>query len=845
MRVVTTALCALLLCWMTAATAAVDRVLEEIDLVPDPDGTTIQVKFNTPIRYISHSPRTNGDVLLIQIQPLLIPGIDPQDLQTRENLQWTATKEAPLLEVTYDGELPSATEVTLRFNHSVRYRVAPGADNRSLEVTVISPTPRGNVSVGPTEVIEKERKPPPVVPLPPPTPAQPGVPEEEEVPAMPAPEEVDTSLPYVINLAASSAPVAPDKLPNVALLRQYRVYTTPYVKDGKRWYRLRLGFFADEASAKLVLAKLKPYFPDAWVAEAPAAERKASGKTALALIPAAEAAPGRLGRLMQQGRDAITSGDNETAIRLLTKVLETPGSRYAEEAQELLGVARERNGQLAQARAEYESFLKRYPQGDAAKRVRQRLAGLLTAAETPKRKLRPGRRRPGTRGALASEAGEAGAAAKPTPYEVQVFGGISQFYRHDVEVNDQAPTRVLQSGLANDLDLSARARNNEYDLRARVSAGYRKDMLAKDANQSRVSNVYVEATQLQTDRSIRIGRQTLNKGGVLGRFDGATAGWRLSDYVKLNVVGGYPVQSSVNTGIRTHEYMVGVNADLGTFANAWDFNVYAIEQRVHGLLDRRAVGGEARYFKNNKSLFGLVDYDVSYSSLNTLLLLGNWFFKDGASLSVVYDHRKSPILTTSNALQGQLFNSLRELKQFFGGDPIRQFAEDRTATTDTVTIGGSKPLSQRFLINADVTSTYTSSTTASGGVPANPAVGVDMYYSAQLVGSNLWQAGDTAVLGFRYADTHQTDTTTVFISTRHPITHKFRLTPRVRVDHQVGLRNTETWVLSPMLRADYLLTRRMQLEVESGGAWSIQRLPDSTWNHIGDWYALFGYRYDF
>ena len=140
---------------------------------------------------------------------------------------------------------------------------------------------------------------------------------------------------------------------------------------------------------------------------------------------------------------------------------------------------------------------------------------------------------------------------------------------------------------------------------------------------------------------------------------------------------------------------------------------------------------------------------------------------------------------------------------------------------------------------------YTSGTDASAGIPANPPVGVDMFYSAQLVGSNLWKAGDTAVLGFRYADTHQRDTTTVFISTRHPITRKFRLTPRLRLDYPDGTQNTQTWVLSPMVRADYLQMQRMQLEVESGGVWSIQQQTDRSWNHIGEWYALFGYRYDF
>ena len=60
-------------------------------------------------------------------------------------------------------------------------------------------------------------------------------------------------------------------------------------------------------------------------------------------------------------------------------------------AQELIGVARERAGDIEQARKEYELYLKLFPNGEGATRVRQRLASLApppeaqaAAAESPK-----------------------------------------------------------------------------------------------------------------------------------------------------------------------------------------------------------------------------------------------------------------------------------------------------------------------------------------------------------------------------------------------------------------------------------------------------------------------------
>ena len=44
-----------------------------------------------------------------------------------------------------------------------------------------------------------------------------------------------------------------------------------------------------------------------------------------------------------------------------------------------MGVAQQKAGHMADARAAYEAYLRRYNSGEGADRVRQRLAGLLTA----------------------------------------------------------------------------------------------------------------------------------------------------------------------------------------------------------------------------------------------------------------------------------------------------------------------------------------------------------------------------------------------------------------------------------------------------------------------------------
>jgi hypothetical protein len=76
--------------------------------------------------------------------------------------------------------------------------------------------------------------------------------------------EAGSSL-FLINLCASMAPV---QLTNKTLpgLENYRLYQVTRVEDGRTRYRLRLGFFATQAEAEEVLAKVREQYPTAFTA---------------------------------------------------------------------------------------------------------------------------------------------------------------------------------------------------------------------------------------------------------------------------------------------------------------------------------------------------------------------------------------------------------------------------------------------------------------------------------------------------------------------------------------------------------------------------------------------------
>ena len=57
----------------------------------------------------------------------------------------------------------------------------------------------------------------------------------------------------------------------------------------------------------------------------------------------------------------MNARDYPKAVVVLTKLQRQPEFPQRAQMQELLGLARERSGQLAHAKAEYEEYLRRYP----------------------------------------------------------------------------------------------------------------------------------------------------------------------------------------------------------------------------------------------------------------------------------------------------------------------------------------------------------------------------------------------------------------------------------------------------------------------------------------------------
>ncbi|HZC81025.1 MAG TPA: tetratricopeptide repeat protein, partial [Nitrospiraceae bacterium] len=299
--------------------------------------------------------------------------------------------------------------------------------------------------------------------------------------------------------------------------------------------------------------------------------------------------------LMRLAQKALMAGENEKALQILNALLNLPPNKQSQGAQEWVGVARERNGEYPKAKAEFELYLKLYPEGEGAVRVRQRLLALQEAmTQVAQRK--------------------AGRAPKKID-ETRVYGSVYSYYyggysQEKTTVKDTNSTTRLnlhdQSLLVSAFDVTGRYRKDEYDNKFVVRGTQSYDMLATSdlqRNISRLRALYAEHSS-QDSYFFRVGRQPGNSGGVLDyRFDGAWFRYNVApQLLNLNLVAGQPRQFSLTSNFVPDDprnfradlkhYFYGANIDIGPFATVWNGNVYYINQMVNGVVDRRAVGTE-------------------------------------------------------------------------------------------------------------------------------------------------------------------------------------------------------------------------------------------------------------
>lgn len=619
---------------------------------------------------------------------------------------------------------------------------------------------------------------------------------------------------YAINLESSKkqTPISLN-LNSYNLDKKYKVYQTQVsLGQNKSFYRLRLGFFKSKKEANSVARKLKSKYSKLWIDRLHKQDRAVlvewiklnnitrNNEQAIKTETAVTTSPKnnlnkRLNAetLMARAKKAMTEKKYRLAAGIYTRVIQLKESEYHKEALEFLGLARERNGQLIHARAEYRLYLKKYPKGEDTSRVRQRLLSLQTILLKPKKRLKK---------------------QKTKRSDWQFFGSLLQFYRKDVFSSNQ--TETSNETLSTNANILLRKRTESLNIKSQFNVSHLKyiDNSLRD-DKERVNILFIDIADINNNNSIRLGRQSQNKGGVLGKMDGAWVGYRLNPQWKLNFVAGYPVQTSTSNAAQKNRPFWGVSADIETQEKNWNFNIYTISQEVDSITDRNAIGGEVRYRKGKQNHFALIDYDTYFSELNTFFYVGNWRFDNNAAVILTVNHRNSPILTTTNAIQGQLTPTIEALLLTYTEDELKQIAKDRTSKYNSAAISTTIPLSDKWTFSADATVSNLSSTPASANIVAIEGTGNEVFYGAQFIGYNVFNADETTRYQIRLDDTKTFKRTRYTVSSRFKLkNNKWRLRPQITFESKNQTNGGKTTKVTPAFKLDYKVKRSFKLEFD-------------------------------
>lgn len=544
--------------------------------------------------------------------------------------------------------------------------------------------------------------------------------------------------------------------------------------------------------------------------------------------------------LMKLGHKALNVGENEKALQIFNTLLNLPPNKQSQAAQEWVGVARQRSREYEKAKAEYELYLKLYPEGEDAVRVRQRLASLQEVIDqrAQAKTARPAKKIDEKRvyGSLYT----------------YYYGGYSQMETTDKVANSTTNRSSHDQSLSQTaFDVTGRYRKDEYDNKVVARGTYSYNLLALDdsrRNISRLRALYYEHSS-QDSYFVRVGRQPGNTGGVLDfRFDGAWVRYvAVPQFFNVNLIAGQPRQFVLSQGFVPDDprnfradlkrYFYGVNVDIGPIGQAWNSNLYFFNQMVNGVVDRRAVGTELRYAANGKNAFSLIDYDVSYNVLNVAMLNGTWV-TEGTTYTLLVDHRRTPYLQTTNALFGtpnaQLININTTNESL-----LREQAKAVTATSDLFLAGVLQAVSKDWQLGGDFrynrisgtgqtnclvilpgTTTLfinpNAQTDAACSLQAQPGSGSILTYTAQVIGTKFPFENTTLVANASYI------TSPAYRAQSFTINSLARFSPQLQVDgfvllyHQKSGANAELYRVTPTIRMNYRFFDDWTFEVSGG-----------------------------
>jgi len=839
--------------YLTTVAPAFAAILDEPESLTEGSDAVVRVHFDVRVQYQRHVPTGTADLVEVYFQIIganvtPTPGVEEQ-VSTPEH------GRVPAVTISYpvqsqSGATAPVKKIIVRFSSKVTFKVRGGPTDQSIDLVFPGLAGVAPPVAGAAGAVEKDR--------------------------------------YAVTLQTVPLDHQSDLRPVPGRFQDYTVFTTRGWRGGTAVVELDLGYFDTKAEADKVRQSALREFPEATVFDAIERKEQNLAKAAEAPpappLPAPEAAPPapqppvvpapapqvapmteaappapeapdteidkQARALLDRARSALSSGRNDEAIGLLNQLLLLPPNKFSQDAQELIGVARERAGQSELARKEYELYLKLFPNGEGATRVRQRLASL---APPPAQVAEPAKPTPPLQGPKYGLTGS---------WAQYYYGGRTQvntsFLNTPTTANQQTLTSTSQSALVSTINLNGRYQDGSNDARLVIFDTNDKSFIGGAApGTNRLDSAYVDYRNTSYGVTAKVGRQAGVTGGLIGRFDGAILGYDLSPKWRINVTGGVPVDTIVNS----NQNFEGLYLEGENLGQHWSGDFFFMNQRADALTDRRAVGGDVRYFDEVRTFYTMLDYDINFNALNAVTVQGTWQLPDQTSFALLFDDRKAPELLTSNALLSpHLTNltppvtTLSQASQLFSESTLRDFAKEITASSKQVSLSVTRPVFAKWQATADIrltnvgalpAITVESSPGVSNTIPQQSGTGNVYTYDLIVSGTNLYSLRDVNSFVFTHLNGPQFSGNQVgYNNLSGFFENRMTLEPSLQYYAENDSNGNRLTRITPALRATYKLLKH--LSIESQFLYERSKTGGRTQNDTtSNGFYYIGYRYTF
>jgi len=299
----------------------------------------------------------------------------------------------------------------------------------------------------------------------------------------------------------------------------------------------------------------------------------------------------------------------------------------------------------------------------------------------------------------------------------------------------------------------------------------------------------------------------------------------------------------------------GVNSSIGG-------TIYGIKQTIGGIVDRRAIGGNGRYFDPKGTILMMLDYDTLYKDVNMATIQGTLNGESGTNYNFLLDRRKTPMLGLRSAVNGTNASIATLLQNGWTTNDLILLGKQRTAVSSMAQIGMTNQLKEHWQMGTDFVISKTTALPESGTqfidpltgavttgldgyVPGSPSSGNTWTLSERLIGNNVMSKNGMTMYNLSYTKGLLMTGESVLINNHSTLEEKWTVDETLRLYWQKDSTGGKLNSISPTFRAGYKLGKSLTTDAELGLDWTKSTPSTLQSSKSTRRFLSFGFRWDF